>query len=260
MRSKTPPCPGSRPLLSFTPAWRFSRLSNRSPTIDSATRTSMRQHHGDEPQPCADDACEKIGCCGTASQDGRSRAPMTAAMRAADALPGLARADARGELALAERAAGEIGGDVGDPDERQRRDQQHVATPRSRRTKPTQAAASSTGQRNRINQRGRRAPCASCAEQQCQAMPEPGRTSPAERCAGRATGPASVPDHAAGERRARAQARAEQRPARATSTAGQCAATRSSASAQHGGGRARGRRRGRAPPRRREDAAAGRPP
>src|SRR5690606_41525279 len=36
-RSSTPPWPGMRWLESFTPTWRLSRLSNRSPVIENAT-------------------------------------------------------------------------------------------------------------------------------------------------------------------------------------------------------------------------------
>src|SRR5690606_4776963 len=40
MRSSTPPWPGSRLLLSFTPAWRLNMLSARSPTTEISTTTA----------------------------------------------------------------------------------------------------------------------------------------------------------------------------------------------------------------------------
>ncbi|MNV50943.1 hypothetical protein D3C71_1429740 [compost metagenome] len=48
MRSSTPPCPGSRLLLSLSPAWRLNMLSVRSPTTEidttSAAPASTRSH------------------------------------------------------------------------------------------------------------------------------------------------------------------------------------------------------------------------
>ena len=41
IRSSTPPCPGSRPLLSFTPAARLIIDSNRSPTTPRATSAAV---------------------------------------------------------------------------------------------------------------------------------------------------------------------------------------------------------------------------
>src|SRR5690606_34068158 len=54
MRSSTPPWPGIRSPESFTPAWRLSRLSTRSPTIEAraaTSATSARPGHCATPAP-----------------------------------------------------------------------------------------------------------------------------------------------------------------------------------------------------------------
>src|SRR5262245_52990867 len=59
MRSRTPPCPGRRLPLSFTPAWRFIRDSNRSPMIPTTAR----------PSRTAASHCEAAGALATQLSD-----------------------------------------------------------------------------------------------------------------------------------------------------------------------------------------------
>ena len=76
MRSSTPPCPGSSVPLSFTPAWRFSSDSNRSPTTDTAASSDART------RPRARSRRASIGAAKPAS---RRRTERARARRAATA-------------------------------------------------------------------------------------------------------------------------------------------------------------------------------
>src|SRR5690242_21190929 len=48
MRSNTPPWPGNSAPESLTPAWRLTRLSNRSPTIENSTVTRASATRSEE--------------------------------------------------------------------------------------------------------------------------------------------------------------------------------------------------------------------
>src|SRR5690606_1865004 len=63
MRSSTPPWPGISALESLAPAWRLSRLSNRSPTMDATAATSASRASCARP----DQATPSSGATATAS-------------------------------------------------------------------------------------------------------------------------------------------------------------------------------------------------
>ena len=99
--------------LSFTPAWRFTaRLEQvADDAAPRAPRPARRQTglHGRSRTAAGVRAKEPIAG-GSVHRRGHERAR--------DALPGLAGADRRGELAAPQAPAGEVGRGVGDPDDR----------------------------------------------------------------------------------------------------------------------------------------------
>ena len=99
VRSSTPPCPGSNAPLSFTPAWRFSSDSNRSPTTETdASSDDEAAIHDDQSTSGVTSEPES----GVARRSGTSaqRIDRHRDPRAVDALPRLARADRGASLRL----------------------------------------------------------------------------------------------------------------------------------------------------------------
>ena len=141
-RSSTPPCPGSRPLLSFAPALRLTSDSTRSPTTLIAERNSSASSA--ERMPSRSNSRPKRLCESTPRRGSIERAPgereqQHAGHAAPHALPALARADRRRQLAPAERPAAEVGRDVGHPYEAEHREQEVDAErPRMAQRQPGQ--------------------------------------------------------------------------------------------------------------------------
>ena len=112
-----PPWPGKMLPESFTCACRFMRLSIRSPTIDIATVIARQQRQRDQ-------LAARATPSNHAADFGDQHASYHGAVAPAQVLPGLICGR---QLALAERAAAEVGADVGRPHDHQRKQGPPVA-------------------------------------------------------------------------------------------------------------------------------------
>ena len=142
MRSSTPPCPGSSPPLSFTPAWRLSQTRTGRPRSTVRRSAAMIASTPRNPRPGPNASTSRSA---PARRQAQARCDHAGPRGADHALPGLAGADARARACAARSAPREVRGDVGDPDQRQRRQQPNA--PCAQQTHEAEpGGARSTGQ------------------------------------------------------------------------------------------------------------------
>ena len=142
-RSRRPPWPGIMPLVSLTPKRRFSQIRARSPACVDDGRAGA-----DQGQPRGRTAARRRGSRPPSRPPPRRRA-------AGKTGPGLVRADRAAPASARRASAGDIGADVGRPDQGQQPDHDRepgpvaVAQPRSAAGRAARDRATPSGQPRR---------------------------------------------------------------------------------------------------------------